>query len=410
MKENFLVVDFCSSKIVLFLASIENGLTIKNWTAIPVDQDTIRSGQIYNLENVATVVRKGLAETSGKLKFEPSYVYIGFSDPEVELKLSKGMAGCGTPDNPAEITEKHLEQAIASSKTVNLEEGRVIVQTIPIKFDVDSKTDIRNPKGMLGVRLEVNSALITARKSALLNYKRALEKAGIFADRFAYQPIAELFELTTPEEKENGVLFIDIGRDLTNFGVIIENKLQTVKTMPVGGIHINKDLKYYFGITMDKAEEVKKKYGQLVSNSEGISEYIDLGYSSAKTNKIKKDLLVKYVSERLSEIFNVIKEELIQIDLNDKITFVRITGGSSQIENIEKLAEEVFNVKAEIYRPSGIVETLVNTYDIPAFYSLSSSLGVLLFAYRNISLGDPYESNLDVVKSVKGIFKRIFGK
>jgi cell division protein FtsA len=410
MSENFMVVDFCSSKIVLFLAELGPELKIKNWTPIPVDQDTIRSGQIYNLENVASKIRKGIEETTGKSRYEPADVYIGFSDPEVEFLSSIGMAACGTPDNPSEITEKHLDQAITSSRAVKLEEGRVIVQTIPVRFDVDSKTDIKNPKGMLGVRLEVKSALITAKKSSLLNFKRALEKAGIYAERFAYQPVAEIFELPSEEEKENGILIIDIGRDLTNYGVITENKLQLAETLPVGGIHINKDLKHYFNITIDKAEEIKKKYGQLTFSETEDSEYIDLNMGSMKTNKIKRDLLVKYISERLSEIFEFIKERLIQNDLKDKITFIKITGGTSQIEGIEKLAEKIFNITAEVYTPSREIEKLTGNYDIPVLNSLCSSLAILLFAHRNLTSGVSYSADLSVMKNVKGIFKKMFGK
>lgn len=199
-----------------------------------------------------------------KEKVEADRVYVGFSDPEVEYITSVGMSACGTPENPSEISYSHLKEAIQNSCAVKLEEGRIIVQAIPVEYSVDSKNDIKHPIGMLAVRLEVQTGLVTARKSSLLNYKKALEKAGFYADRFYYQPISEIFSLTSEEEKENGVLFIDIGRDLTNFGLISENKLKMVGTLPIGGIHLNKDLKFYFGISLEKAEEVKKEISRIM--------------------------------------------------------------------------------------------------------------------------------------------------
>ncbi|MDI6851300.1 MAG: cell division protein FtsA [bacterium] len=408
MGETFVVVDFCSSKIVTLIAEANNDLTIKFWGNEPVDSDTIRQGQVYNLENIAIKVRKTLDEFSKKSKFEPSHVFISFADPEVEFLTSIGMAACGTPENPAEITEKHIEQAIKNSLTIKIEEGRSIAQSIPIRFNVDSKPDIKNPKGMLGVRLEVETALITAKKSSLLNYKKALEKTGLIADSFIYQIVAQLYELTNKEEKENGVLLIDIGRDLTNYGVIAENKLLFAESLPVGGMNINKDLKHYFGVTLDKAEELKIFYGKAEYDHEQEIYFLNSIFSPGRVSRIKGELVVQYITERLTDIFEYIKEKLIQNNLKDKITFVKITGGTSEIEYIDRIAEDVFNITTEIYRPSEELEEFLTQNNIPPSNRLSSSLGALFFAYKKLT-SNKNLTEVKIVGSVKGLLKRIFG-
>uniref|UniRef100_A0A7V4E4I9 Cell division protein FtsA n=1 Tax=candidate division WOR-3 bacterium TaxID=2052148 RepID=A0A7V4E4I9_UNCW3 len=408
MGETFVVVDFCSSKIVTFIAEANNELKIKFWGNEPVDSDTIRQGQVYNLENIAIKVRKTLNEFAKKSKFEPSRVFISFADPEAEFITSIGMAACGTPENPAEISEKHIEQAIKNSYAIKIEEGRSIAQAIPVRFNVDSKTDIKNPKGMLGVRLEVESALITAKKSSLLNYKKALEKTGLIADGFIYQIVAQLYELTSKEEKENGVLLIDIGRDLTNYGVIAENKLLFAETLPVGGMNINKDLKHYFGVTLDKAEELKIFYGRDEYDDEQELDFLNSIFPPGRVSRIKGELVVQYITERLTDIFEYIKEKLIQNDLKDKITFVKITGGTSEIEYIDRIAENVFNITTEIYRPNEELEELLAQNNIPPSNRLSSSLGALLFAYKKLT-SNQNSSEVKIVGNVKGFLRRIFG-
>jgi cell division protein FtsA len=407
MAETFMVVDFCSSKVVTFIAEVSNELVVKHWDLEPVDSDTIRQGQVYNLENVANKVRKSIEEFTKKSKFEPAHVFIGFSDPEIEFITSIGMAACGTPENPAEITEKHIEQAIKNSHTIKIEEGRSIAQAIPVRFNVDSKTDIKNPKGMLGVRLEVQSALITAKKSSLLNYKKALEKAGIIAESLIYQIIAELYELTTKEERENGILFIDIGRDLTNYGVMSEDQLLFAETVPVGGININKDLRHYFHITLDKAEELKKFYSRKDYTDEEEREFLNSISSPGKPLQIRGELVVQYITERLTDIFEYIKERLHQNDLKDKITFVKITGGTSEIEYIDKIAEKVFNITSEVYKPDEKLEKVFSNNELLLTNRLSSSLAVLLFAHKKLTSNKEL-SETKIMGSVKGIFKRLF--
>ncbi len=403
-----LYIDLCSSKIVVLVEDSQGRLPLR-YAIEHVDQDTIRQGQIYNLETTAQKIKRAVEAAIEKEKLEPDSVYVGFADPEVEFITSVGMSACGTPDNPSEITEKHLEEAIFNSRAVKLEEGKIIVQTIPIEFSVDSKTDIKHPIGMLGVRLEVKSGLVTAKKSSILNYKKAIEKAGFYADKFYYQPVSELFTLPTQDEKENGVLFIDIGRDLTNFGIIAENKIRFVGTIPLGGINLNKDLKYYFGISIDKAEEIKKEISKILPTEEEAKDKYVLNKEGRKSKEVNLGTITKYFQDRLAEIFELIKDETVLKDFRHDFNLVKITGGTSEIENIEKLAAEILGVDSEVFYPSQELETELNSWNLSYHSSLSSAIALYKFVNQN-KLKERKTEKIGELTSIKNILKKIFMK
>lgn len=403
-----LYIDFCSSKIVVLVEDTQGKLPLR-YAIEHVDQDTIRQGQIYNLETTAQKIRKAVEAATEKEKLEPDFVYVGFSDPEVEFITSVGMSACGTPDNPSEITEKHLEEAISNSRAVKLEEGKIIVQTIPIEFSVDSKSDIKHPIGMLGVRLEVKSGLVTAKKSSILNYKKAIEKAGFYADKFYYQPVSEIFALPARDEKENGVLFIDIGRDLTNFGIIADNKIRHVGTIQLGGINLNKDLKYYFGISIEKAEEIKKEIAKILPTEEESKEKYVLNKEGRKSREVTVGTITKYFQDRLAEIFEMIKEETISKDFRHDFNLVKITGGTSEIENIDKLAGEILGVDSEVFYPSQELESELNSWNLVYHSSLSSAIALYKFVNQR-TLKEKKTEKIGELPSLKSIFKKFFMK
>ncbi|MGB9823563.1 MAG: cell division protein FtsA [Candidatus Hydrothermia bacterium] len=408
MAYDTLYVDFCSSKIVVLLEDSQGKLPLR-YSVEFVDQDTIRNGQIYNLENISQKIKKAVQNAAEREKIEPDKVYVGFSDPEAEYITSVGMSACGTPENPSEISHSHLKEAILNSCAVKLEEGRIIVQAIPIEFSVDSKSDIKHPIGMLAVRLEVQTGLVTVKKSSLLNYKKALEKAGFYADRFYYQPISEIFGLTNDEEKESGVLFIDIGRDLTNFGLISENKLKMVGTLPIGGIHLNKDLKFYFGISLEKAEEVKKEISRIMLPENEERETYILNTHGRKAHETTVGTIAKYFEDRLSEIFEYIKEKITREDLKRTYNIVKLTGGTSEIENIEKLAEKVFGVYSETFVPSEELENQINNWNMIFNSTLSSTIA--LYQYVNYEKANSISKKEgEEVVSLKNLLKRLFSK
>ncbi len=408
MAYDTLYVDFCSSKIVVLLEDSQGKLPLR-YSVEFVDQDTIRNGQIYNLENISQKIKKAVQNAAEREKIEPDKVYVGFSDPEAEYITSVGMSACGTPENPSEISHSHLKEAILNSCAVKLEEGRIIVQAIPIEFSVDSKSDIKHPIGMLAVRLEVQTGLVTVKKSSLLNYKKALEKAGFYADRFYYQPISEIFGLTNDEEKESGVLFIDIGRDLTNFGLISENKLKMVGTLPIGGIHLNKDLKFYFGISLEKAEEVKKEISRIMLPENEERETYILNTHGRKAHETTLGTIAKYFEDRLSEIFEYIKEKITREDLKRTYNIVKLTGGTSEIENIEKLAEKVFGVYSETFVPSEELENQINNWNMIFNSTLSSTIA--LYQYVNYEKANSISKKEgEEVVSLKNLLKRLFSK
>lgn len=394
MSKQFLVVDFCSSKIVTFLAEkTADKIAILDWNFEDLDNETLKFGEVHNLEKTTIAIQNNIQKLRKNKKYDPAVAFIGFNNENVEFIIQKGATACGSYKEPGEISENHIRTAWENAKAINLGEGKVIAQEIPITFSVDSKDNIANPKGMLGVRLEIQLGIVAAEKSSLLNLKKALTKAGIGIDtHFIYQILAETIQLTTQDEKETGVLFIDIGKYLTSFAIIEENKILDAKTIALGGENINEDLKFYYKITRDKAEELKKFYGRPNYSDDEEKEFRISTLTDRESKAIKPDVVKKYISDRIKDILQTVKEEIADENLR-KISKVKITGGTSEIDGITHFADEVFGTYSEIFTPDDKKEVMdiISEYDLPITNRLSSSIALLLHAAE--ALKEENESN-----------------
>jgi len=402
-----LFVDFCSSKVVLIVED-SSGKLPTHFSVESFDPDTVKDGEIYNLEKTAQMIRKALNSAVDGAKVDFQEVYVGFSSPKVEFISSTGLAACGTPENPEEITQRHIENAIKSATAVKLEEGSRIVQVIPLEYTVDHKSGIKHPEGMLGVRLEVKTGLVTASKSTLLNYKKALEKAGIVSTDFFYQPIS-LISLLTEEEKEDGTLFIDIGRDLTNYVLVSEGKILGAKTLLLGGNLLNNDLKYYLGIPLKMAEDIKIEHGRIMLDEKEKNEKVLIDYKTSRPKQVTKGDIASYMEDRLKEIFETIKEDLDYDPFRRPFYSVKLTGGTSEIENIDKLAGDIFGVNAEIYTPIDEVLDVLEKINIDFNPKLASAVGLYIYSKsegKKSVAGESFSADL----GLKSIFKKIFSK
>ncbi len=387
MSNQFLVIDFCSSKIVTFLAEKSaDKLSILDWELTDLDSDTLKFGEVHNLEKVTLALQNNIQKLRKNKKYDPAKAFIGFNNENVEFIVQRGSTACGSYREPGEILENHIRTAWQNAIAINLGEGKVIAQEIPITFSVDSKDNIANPRGMLGVRLEIQLGIVAAEKSSLLNLKKALTKAGVGVDtHFIYQIIAEAMHLTTEDEKETGVLFIDIGKFLTSFAIIEENKILDAKTIALGGENINEDLKYYYKITRDKAEELKKFYGRPYYSDDEERDLRMNTLTERESKSVKPDVVKKYINDRIKDILQAVKDEITDENLS-KISNVKISGGTSEIEGITNIAEDIFGAYSKIFTPDDRKEVmdLINEYDLPINNKLSSSIALLLHSAETL--------------------------
>jgi cell division protein FtsA len=319
-----------------------------------------------------------------------------------------------------EITEGDVNRVLEAAKAVLIPSDREVLHVIPQEFRVDSTTGVKNPVGMCGSRLEAHVHIVTGKTPLIQNILKCVEAAGIAVDDIILQPIASSRSVLTQEEKELGVVLIDIGGGTTDLAVWKGGSLIHSQIIPVGGNHFTNDLAVALKIPHNEAERVKINHGSVLSEKLNQQAHITVhGLSGTKAREVRLGDVAKVLGARADELFNIIGKQIAEKNLGDMITggYI-ITGGGGLIKDLSELGEYILEKPTKIGypRPFGGMTTVMQD---PKFATV---LGLLLEANREnvdpvatkkkVSKNSGSEFERDLLgrfsDSLKGVFKEIF--
>ncbi len=257
-----------------------------------------------------------------------------------------------------------------------LPNNKDILHVLPQEFIIDSQEDIKNPIGMTGTNLEVYILIVTASKAATRNLLICLKKAKIDVLKMVLSHIATAEAVLTPDEKELGVALIDIGAGTTDFSIYEKGALKFSSTIGVGGFNFTNDLAIGTRTPIDKAEIIKRKYGMGLDPNLRNQNIEIPSVGGKKMRLINPSLLTEILKPRAEEIFEMIRNKIEQEGLENKINAgVVLTGGTSQLDGLLEVADEIFSTPVRIGRPTGL-GGLIDKVNTPDF---STSLGLIKY-------------------------------
>lgn len=313
-----------------------------------------------------------------------------------------------------EITNEDVERVLEAAKAVVIPSDREILHIIPQEYKVDNTGGIKNPEGMVGVRLECNVHVVTGEISLIQNLVKCVEHAGLHTEKVILQPIASSEAVLTTEEKEMGVVLIDIGGGTTDVAIWHDGSLVHSHIIPVGGNHFTNDLAVALKISHNEAERVKINHGSVLKERLNQSSSISVqGLSGTKPRDVNLGKISEVLEARAEELFQIIKNIINEKDLDDKITggYV-ITGGGGLINDLPELAEYILERPVKIGYPQSF-GGMTNIMRNPKF---STVLGLLLEASKEHNHYNS-DSTMDVMDhdilgrlsdSIKTVFREIF--
>lgn len=319
-----------------------------------------------------------------------------------------------------EITEADVTRVLEAAKAVLIPSDREVLHVIPQEFRVDSTTGVRNPVGMCGSRLEAHVHIVTGKTPLIQNILKCVEAAGIKANDIILQPIASSRSVLTPEEKELGVVLIDIGGGTTDLAVWKGGSLIHSQIIPVGGNHFTNDLAVALKIPHNEAERVKTNHGSVLSEKLNQQAHVTVhGLSGTKPREVRLGEVASVLGARADELFGIIKKQIEERGLDSMITggYI-ITGGGALVKDLSELAEYILEKPTKIGypRPFGGMTTVMQD---PKF---STVLGLLLeankenlnkvAAKKKVSKNNADEHESDLLgrfsDSLKNVFREIF--
>jgi cell division protein FtsA len=379
-------IDVGTSKVCTIVAEIRNGNIAQILGEGIVPSRGIQKAIVVDISEPTAAIRQSVleAEHSSGLKIKSAYV--GITGRHIKSFNNQATVAISRRDHL--VTEKALRQVIKSSSKVALPENRKLIHAIPRHYSVDGQTGIKNPVGMHGYRLDVETHIITAGVTFARNLVKCVQGAGIEVMDLILEPIADSEAVLEAEEKESGVILADIGAGTTDITVFKERDIWHSSALPVAGYQVTKDLAIGLGIPFNVAEEMKKKYGSVMPLQGDEPETVSLG-----TGKLEVSYgdLRYIIRARLEEILRLVFLDVPRAEWETwEPSGLVICGGTANSPGIEVLGREILALPTRIGKPLNLPQGAI-ILDDPTY---ATGLGLLLWGARYGEQGAPHSGNV----------------
>jgi len=335
----------------------------------------LRRGVVINIESTVKSVLKAVEAAEMMSGVEIHDVYTGIAGGHIEGINSRGVVA--VTGRNREITKEDIDRVIDAARAIVIPMDREVLHVIPQEFIVDEQGGIKNPLGMIGVRLESEVHIITGAVTSAQNIVRCVNRAGFKVNDIVLEPLASSKAVLSDDERELGALLIDLGGGTTDILVYLEGAPYHTGVLSLGGDQVTNDLSIILKTPMESAEQIKCNSGSCtMSLIEAEEEVVIPGVGGRPPRRIPRKQLVEIIQPRMAEIFGMVKE---QIEKKGYLKLlgggVVITGGGSLLPGTSELASEIFGLPARIGYPiklGGLVEEYYN----PMF---ATGVGLVLY-------------------------------
>ncbi|MDR3347211.1 MAG: cell division protein FtsA [Helicobacteraceae bacterium] len=343
---NILAIDIGSSKVCALIARIEDDVPTVIGSGVARSQG-LKKGAIVNIENVAKAIKSAISDASRQAGIDHTRSIVSVSGAYASSVDSQGIASIPTK----EITLKDINRAMQNAiYHASIPQEYDILHALPYNFKVDEQSDVQDPVGMSGSRLEMSVHIIITQRSSLENLKKAIEAAGASIENLVLSGYASALSVLNEEEKDLGVCVIDMGGATSNMIIHCANAPRYNDFLSVGGMNVTTDLSYGLHTTLSAAERIKIEYGSLITRS---SATIDIPTTDSGTHPASLEVVSNVIHARVEETLMILASMLKKSQLKNSLgAGVVLTGGSSKHEGLADLASPIFeNISVRVARP-----------------------------------------------------------
>lgn len=341
-----------------------------------VKSEGLRKGSIVDIDETVHSIRKAIEQAERMIGMEINKVIVGVTGNHVMLQPCHGVVAVSSENR--EITNDDVARVIDAAQVISIPPEREIIDVIPKQFIVDGLDEINDPRGMIGVRLEMEGTIITGSKTILHNTLRCVERSGLEILDITLQPLASGAFALSKDEKNLGVALVDIGGGSTTISVFEQGFLRATSVLPVGGDHITKDISIGLRTSTEDAEKIKMKHGHAFYDHASEEEVFSVPIIGSDQHQQFNQLEVSDIIEaRTEEIFDLIQNEIRRLGIRDLPGGYVLSGGVANTQGILELAQVVFQNRVRIAIPDyiGVREPQYTT-----------AVGLIKFAYKNAKI------------------------
>ncbi|MDR2460899.1 MAG: cell division protein FtsA [Deltaproteobacteria bacterium] len=358
-------------------------------------------GMVINVDRTVASIRQAVGEAEHMAGVKLKSVMLGVAGGKVQCYNAKGIAGV-RDSRKRIITEDDKRRALENAISGDIPSDRELIHTIEQEYTVDNQTNIKDPLGMMGLRLEVNVHIITVSLNALQNIMNCARQADLEImddDDVVLESLASAKSCLRPEETQMGVAIVDIGGGSVDLAIFENSCVRHTKVFEMGGDNLTRDISLGFQTPMDAAELLKVEEGCCLRTLLGDEEFIIVPGTAGKNVEVSRHVLCDVLVERVEEILGCVNHELVVSGYYDKVMEVVLTGGGSLLLGLPEVAEQVFDRPVRLGEPTG-VGGLTKLIKSPRY---STAMGLILYGMENYLARDQGP----ILKNGKGFFSGV---
>lgn len=373
-EEIYIGLDIGSTKVCCVVGLVEEGSAAPSVIGVgTAPTNGMRKGVVVDVEETVSSITAAVDEAERISGVAIDRATISIDGAHVASLNSKGVIAVGRADQEISVEDLHRAQEAATA--VHMPPNREILQIFPREFTVDDQTGIKDPVGMNGVRLEVETHIITGASPAIKNLHRSIYQAGINIEGQVLVPLAAARAVLSKRQKELGVALVDIGGGTTGVAVYEEGDVLYSSVLPIGSGHITNDLAIGLRTSVDIAEKIKLKYVRAHLTKPSLSEKVRIEELEGDEVVISRRELARISGARLEEIMQMVRAELRKVGKDVMLPAgVVLTGGGAKMPGMEEFSKEILNLPVTIGRPEGL-SGMVDRINDPA---MAAPVGLML--------------------------------
>ncbi len=380
----FVGIDVGTTKVCTLVARMEDNRRVRVLGVGIEPSQGIRKGTVVDIEAASLAIANSIDKAERTSGLEITAGLVSLAGSHVTSINSRGVVGVSR-----QIIDAHdIERSMDSARAVAIPHNREIIHVIQRGFTVDGQDGIRSPIGMHGYRMEVEAHIITAAASSVDNLRQCIGSSGVEVNQFVLNPLASAEVVLSETDREMGVVVCDIGGGTTDIAIIIEGDVWHSKVLPVSGNLITSDIAHGLRLPFTQAEEVKILHGHALTSKVDNAEIINVrAYGQEEPMEVSRNELAHIIEARTEEIFSLLLQEIKRSGYDGLLPAgMVLTGGSSALPGIRKLASEVLGMPVRLARPDNLAG-MVDRLHGPAF---STCVGLIKWAM----LMDEYDPNV----------------
>ncbi len=379
-------LDIGTSKVVAIVGEVKVDGEIEIIGIGTHPSHGLKKGVVVNIESTVQSIQRAVEEAELMSGVEIDSVYAGIAGSHVSSLNSHGIVGI----NDGEVSPSDVERVIDAARAVPIPADQRILHILPQEFIIDGQEGIHEPVGMSGVRLEVQVHMVTGAVSAAQNIIKCVRRCGLEVQDLILEQIASSYSVLDEEEKELGVCLVDIGGGTTDIAVFTGGSIRHTAVIPIAGDQVTNDIAVALRTPTHHAEEIKLKYACALGKLPAAEETIEVpSIGDRPPRRMSRQTLAEVVEPRYEELLGLVQEELRRSGFESLVAGgIVLTGGSSKMEGLVDLAEEVFHMPVRL----GVPQYVTGLVDVVRNPIHATGVGLLLFGQQNSSINVPSES------------------